>query len=182
MGEIASIAVILIRTFVPFAILRWPLGGIILAIVGDVSDVMIFEKFGWGFFGGGDYHKIDKFFDIYYLFFAFLIVRNWKNALARRTAKMLFLWRFIGFAIFEFTGFRPVFFLAPNIFEYFYLFWTVIIKFFPSFILTPLRLIATLLILGLPKVAQEYIMHYKYADQTWNFIRDHFFWWLYTPK
>jgi len=26
---------------------------------------------------------------------------------------------------------------------------------------------------------QEYLMHFRYIDQVWNFIRDHFFWWLY---
>ncbi|OHA13385.1 MAG: hypothetical protein A2909_01800 [Candidatus Tagabacteria bacterium RIFCSPLOWO2_01_FULL_39_11] len=179
MAEAASIFVIFIRFFVPLTILRWPLGGAVIAIFGDISDVMIMEKFGWGYSGDGSYHNFDKFFDTYYLFFEFLAVHRWQNTLARRTAKTLFLWRFVGFAIFEFTGFRPAFALAPNIFEHFYLFWAAIIRFFPSFVLTPARLVIALLILGLPKVAQEYLMHYKYPDQTWNFIRDHFFWWLY---
>ena len=175
-GEIAVLIVIIIRIFVPFTILRWPLGGMVLAILADASDAMVFEKFGVGRFVNFDYHLADKFFDIYYLFFAYLVVHRWKNTLARRTAKILFLWRFVGFVIFEFTGLRYVLFIAPNIFENFYLFWAIILRFFPSFNLTPLRLGVVLFILGFPKVIQEYIMHY---NQTWHFFRDNLFWWLY---
>lgn len=179
MAEAAPIIVVLIRMLAPLTILRWPLGGAILAILGDISDVMIMEKFGWGYFGDGNYHNFDKFFDTYYLFFEFLAAHRWTNNLARRTAKTLFLWRFIGFTIFEFSGLRPILLIAPNIFEYFYLFWAVILRFFPSFILTPGRLITALLVLGLPKIAQEYLMHYKYPDQTWGFIKERLFWWFY---
>lgn len=176
--EIAPLIIVIIRILVPFTILRWPLGGMILAILGDISDAMVFEKFGTGYFNM-DYHRIDKFLDIYYLFFAFLVVHRWKNTLARRTAKALFLWRFAGFVVFEFSGLQYIFFIAPNIFEHFYLFWAVIIRFFPSFKLTPLRLAIALFILGFPKVIQEYLMHYKFPGQTWHFFRDNVFWWLY---
>lgn len=36
-----------------------------------------------------------------------------------------------------------------------------------------------IILVGLPKIAQEHVMHYKYPDQTWNFLRDHLFWWMY---
>lgn len=176
--EIAPLIVIIIRTLIPFTILKWPLGGMVLAILADISDAMVFEKFGVGYVGV-DYHQADKFFDIYYLFFAFLVVHRWKNTLARRTAKALFLWRFAGFVAFEFTGLQSIFLIAPNIFEHFYLFWAVIIRFFPSFKLTPLRLLLVLFVLGFPKIIQEYLMHYKYPGQTWYFFRDNLFWWLY---
>lgn len=180
-SEIATLIVIITRTFLPLTILRWPLSGALLAILGDISDVMIFEKYGYGyFFSDPTYHIFDKIFDTWYLFFEYLVVFRWTNTLARRTAKTLFLWRFAGFAVFEFWGFRPAFFAAPNIFEHFYLFWAFIIKFLPGFKLNFRRLIVILLILGMPKIIQEYIMHYKYPDQTWNFLRDHLFWWLYS--
>lgn len=179
MEIIVSIIVTALRLLIPFSILRWPLGGIILAILADAFDVIIFEKFGGGLFYNADYHKADKFLDVYYLFFAFLAVHSWTDTLARRTAKTLFLWRFIGFGIFEFTGLRPILLAAPNIFENFFIFWMVILRFFPSFKLTPLRLAVAVFILGFPKVIQEYVMHFKYPDQTWHFIKNNFFWWFY---
>lgn len=44
----ALILVILIRLGLPLTILRWPLGGAVVAILADISDVMIFEQFGSG--------------------------------------------------------------------------------------------------------------------------------------
>ena len=129
----ASIIVIIIRILVPFTILRWALLGGILAMLADAADVMIMEKFGWGYFGNNAYHAFDKFFDTYYLFFEFLVARRWTNVLARRTGMILFTWRFAGFTLFEITKIRPLFFLAPNIFEHFYLFWTSMLRFFPQF-------------------------------------------------
>lgn len=176
--EIVGIIVLALRLVVPLSILRWPLAGMLLSILADAVDVMIFDKFGGGFWGD-NYHEADKILDIYYLFFGFIVVHRWHDVLARRTAKILFLWRFVGFVAFELTGFRPAFFLAPAIFENFYLIWLVILKFVPQFRLTPLRLAVLLLVAGIPKIAQEYVMHFKYPDQTWHFIRSNFFWWLY---
>lgn len=179
-GFTALIIVILIRTFVPFTLFRWPLFGAVLAILADISDVMIFEAFGSGPLEGELYHNFDKIFDTYYLFFEFLVLHKWVNTLARRTGKILFLWRFAGFTLFEFTGIRPFFTLAPNIFEHWYLAWTVIKKWWPQFALTKTRLFIILFIVGAPKVVQEYIMHYAYPDQTWIFLRDHLFYWIYN--
>lgn len=175
----ASITVIIIRAFLPLTVLFLPLGGALLSILGDTADVFILEKFGWGFFGNGSYHHLDKIFDTWYLFLEFLVVFRWKDILARRAAKTLFFWRFVGFALFEITGLKFIFVLAPNIFENFYLLWTIMLKIRPDIQMTLRGLIITVLIAGLPKIIQEYLMHFKYPDQTWNFFRDNFFWWLY---
>jgi hypothetical protein len=176
--ELVGITVLALRLVVPLSILRWPLAGMFLSIAADAVDVMIFEKFGGGFWGD-NYHAADKILDVYYLFFAFIVAHKWRDALARRTAKILFLWRFVGFAVFELTGIRAAFFFAPAIFENFYVVWIVILKFAPQFRLTPLRLAILLLAAGIPKTAQEYVMHFKYPDQTWHFLRDNIFWWVY---
>lgn len=174
----AAVIVTALRLLIPFTILRWALLGGILAMLADAVDRMIFEAFGFGYLSY-DYHVFDKFFDIYYLFFEFLVARKWTNKLARRTGMALFIWRFTGFTLFEITKLRWFFFLAPNIFEHFYLFWAAILRFFPKFKLeSKKRLAVILLILGAPKMVQEYIMHYLEFG-TWNFIRDNFFWWLY---
>ena len=173
-----SVLVVLMRLVVPLSIFRWPLAGILLSIAADASDVMIFEVTGYGFFGGM-YHHLDKVFDIYYLFFAWLVARKWHDVLARRTAALLFWWRALGVAAFELTGWRPIFLIAPSIFENFYIFRAVAVKIKPSFAFTARSMLIALLMVGIPKIAQEYVMHFKYIDQVWNFIRDYFFWWLY---
>jgi len=76
-------------------------------------------------------------------------------------------------------GIKWFFALAPNIFEHFYLFWVAKISFFNKFKLTALRLFVILFIVGVPKIIQEYYMHFKYPDQTWAYIRDYFFFWFY---
>lgn len=177
-GEVASLAIVLVRLAAPFSILRWPLAGILLSIAADASDVMVFEVTGYGFFDG-IYHHLDKIFDLYYLFFAWLVARRWDDLFARRTATALFWWRALGMAAFEATGYRPLFLFAPSIFENFYIFRTVAVKVKPSFAFTWPSLAVVLLAVGIPKVIQEYVMHFRYIGQVWSFIRDHFFWWLY---
>ena len=73
----ASLFVFAARLVAPLAIFRLPLGGVILAMVVDATDIMILSKFGFGWvdatFGKNSYHELDKLFDIYYLFFEFLV-------------------------------------------------------------------------------------------------------------
>ena len=183
-GLIALIVIILLRTFLPFVLFKWPFWGAVSLILADMSDVMVFQSFGSGPLTGEHYHTFDKFFDSYYLFFELLIVWRWRNTLMRRTAKTLFAWRMVGFAIFEVSSLfgvpvRAVFLFAPNIFENFYLFWAFMLRYKPRFKITYKRLAIIVLAVGLPKLAQEYIMHYRFVDQTWGFIRDNFFFWLY---
>ncbi len=179
-GDVAAIIVIIIRGLIPFTILRWPLAGGLLAILGDISDVMIYEGFGMGFFGSLPYHFIDKIFDIWYLFFEFLVVLRWKDdKLARNTGAFLFGWRAVGFFAFIAFGFRAAFFFAPNIFEFFFLAVLIIKRFNKKFKFTWKSLTIVLLIVGIPNIIKEYIMHYKYPDQTWDFFRDNLFWWMY---
>ena len=177
--NITSVIIILLRVLVPFTILRWPLAGTILAILADTSDIMIFEGFGYGFLSGIPYHMLDKIFDMWTLFFEFLVVRQWVDILARKTGMILFGWRFVGFLVFMIFGLREAFFFAPNIFEYFFLTMLVIWKFNKKFELKKKSLIIILLIIGIPSLIKEYIMHFKYPDQTWNFFRDNLFYWLY---
>lgn len=178
-GEIASIVIVLVRLLVPFSMFRWPLAGILLSIAADASDVMIFEVTGYGLFDG-IYHHLDKIFDIYYLFFAWLVARRWQDLLARRTASALFWWRALGVAAFEATGFRPLFLLAPSIFENFYIFRLIAVRVKPTFTFTARSLLIVLLVVGIPKIVQEYLLHFRFIDQVWGFIREHFFWWLYA--
>lgn len=174
-----QLIILLLRLLVPFTILRWPLAGTILAILADSADVMIFDYFGYGFLSGIEYHMMDKIFDMWQLFFEFLVVRQWADILARKTGMFLFGWRSVGFLVFMIFGFRGAFVFAPNIFEYFFLAMLVIWKFNKKFELKKKSLIIILLIIGIPSLIKEYLMHFKYVDQTSNFFRDNFFWWIY---
>ena len=168
-----------IRLVVPLAILRWPFWGALLAIAADASDVMILDKLGWNVLAGQNvYHELDKIFDIYYLALAAYMAFGWQDTLTRRLAFVLFLWRFAGDIIFEITSVRQILFFAPNIFENFYLIIAGLRQFFPRFALDKKRVAAILLIAVIPKIVQEYIMHYL-EFPTWEFFKHTLFFWLY---
>lgn len=184
MEIVVFIFVLLFRSLIPFTLFRWPLLGGLLCIVADASDVMLFEKFGSGPLTDALYHNFDKFFDIYYLGFEAYIAWRWRDRLAAKVAAILFSWRMVGFVIFELSTafgstFRPIFLLAPNIFENFFLLYLVVTKFNPKFKLNRQSLIIFLLVTGIPKLIQEYIMHFAYPDRTWYFLRDNVFFFLY---
>jgi hypothetical protein len=77
------------------------------------------------------------------------------------------------------TAWRPSFFIAPNIFEFFFLACLIIWKFDKKFEFTWKRAGIVLAIVGIPNIIKEYVMHFKFQDQTWNWFRDNMFWWLY---
>lgn len=172
----AAFVVIFIRLFVPLTILRWPFAGALLAILGDISDVVLMDAFGWGIFEGRDYHSYDKMFDTYYLGFEAYMSLKWKMTLARRTSIILFSWRLAGVIVFEFLKIRQLIFLAPNIFENFYLLVVGMKKFFKIKVDSIKKLIIFLLIAGIPKIVQEYIMHYL-EFPTWHFFKKNLFRW-----
>ncbi|MBI2640167.1 MAG: hypothetical protein HYW90_04770 [Candidatus Sungbacteria bacterium] len=177
---ITPFLIIGIRILIPFAIPRWPFWGMLLAVAADASDVMIFDKFGWGILGGRDiYHEFDKVLDIYYLAFAAYAALRWQDVLLRRTAFALFAWRLAGVIIFEITHARQIFFFAPNIFENFYLIVSGFNQFFPAVRINNLgRFGLILLIAAIPKIIQEYIMHYL-EFPIWAFLKNYFLFWLY---
>lgn len=172
----AALAVAIIRIFIPLTILRWPFWGALLAILGDISDVVLMDAFGWGWFEGRDYHSYDKFFDTYYLGLECYMSLKWREILPRRTAAILFLWRLLGVIVFEIFKIRQLIFLAPNIFENFYLLVVGLKKFFGFSINSVKRLVIILLVAGIPKIIQEYIMHYL-EFPTWPFLKKNLFRW-----
>ena len=174
---IAPALVFLIRLLVPLSILRWPFWGMLLSIAADAADVVLFSALGWGVLEGrGMYHELDKVFDIYYLALAAYAAFKWHDALPRRTALALFAWRLAGEVIFELTRTRQVLFFAPNIFENFYLLWAGTLQFLPEVRMTRKRLAVYLLVATVPKIVQEYIMHYL-EFPTWVFIKHNLFRW-----
>lgn len=166
-----------LRLFLPITILRWPFWGLLLAIAADTTDIIIVEALGSEFGTAQRYQIFDKFFDLYYLALAFWVTRQWSEPLARRWAAALFLWRMSGLAVFEATHIRQLIFFAPNIFENFYILVAGLKQFFPTVqVGRKKRLIVLLLIAAVPKIAQEYLMHYL-EFPTWSFIKHNIFRW-----
>ena len=155
-----ALLVLALRLLVPFTIFRWPLLGGVLAFAADFYDFVLLNTFGWGFLTLEAYQPIDKVFDIYYLSFEFLVALRWSDLLARKSAVALFSWRLAGVILFELTQIRKFLFLAPNIFEYFYLTLLTIKKFNSQFRLTKKILLVLVIVIGIPKLVHEYILHY----------------------
>ena len=152
--------ILALRLIIPFTIFRWPLLGGLLAFAADFYDFPLLNSFGWGFLTPETYQPVDKMLDIYYLSFEFLVALRWRDLLARKSAIAFFSWRLIGVIAFELTQMRKLLFFAPNIFEYFYLALLTIKKFRPAFRLTRKTLAIMLLVVGVPKLVHEYILHY----------------------
>lgn len=163
--------VILLRLIIPLLILWRPLSGSIIAMLLDAFDVVIVEFFGPG--GMGDYyHNIDKILDLYYLSLQAFVAWSWTDRRIRLVALALFFYRLIGVIVFEITGWRPTMFIFPNLFEHWFLFILIRERFFPGIKLDSWKRIAGwLVILYIPKVVQEYVLHVAQA-QPWGWIKD----------
>lgn len=165
--------VVILRLIVPLSIFKNPLLGGVLSMLLDAIDVVLIDVIDQGNFS--NYHQLDKYLDIYYLSFELIMLLKFKSALIRRTAIFLFVYRFIGFLLFEFSQIRIFLFLFPNLFENFFLFVFAYKHFFDKEISTYRGLILILLILLIPKMAQEYLLHFAEA-KPWNWFKDTIWW------
>jgi hypothetical protein len=148
--------VLVMRLTVPLTIFRWPLLGGVLAIVADTVDILVFQAFGFPSFG---YHELDKLLDTYYLAIEVIVAQRWEP-LPRTTASALFAYRLLGVALFEWTDDRTVLLIFPNLFEFFFLLYAARLRFLDRPELTRATTPAWLAVLLVPKMAQEYTLHY----------------------
>lgn len=165
-----QITVIALRIVIPLLILKRPLAGGIAAMLLDALDVVIVELFGPG--GMGDhYHRIDKVLDLYYLGLEAWVSRLWVLSIPRLISLSLFAFRVVGVVLFEIIQWRGLLFIFPNLFENWYLFVLVAVRFFPGVqLLTWRQCLGWLAILYIPKLAQEYVLHVSEA-QPWDWIK-----------
>jgi len=162
--------VVAMRLLVPLLILRWPLAGGVAAMVADALDVVLIEAIGLGGFGGR-YHTTDKLLDTYYLAIEWAVAWRWDSAWAKWPALALFPYRMIGVVLFEVTGRRIMLFVFPNMFENWWLYCVAVARFFPTVYPHSFKTAALPLALLLPpKMAQEYLLHYREA-QPWDWIK-----------
>ena len=154
---IGIFVVLALRLIVPLSIFKWPFWGTILSAIFDALDVVIADFIGIGKFT--NYHGFDKILDMYYLSFAFIVSLKW-DKLARNTSVFLFIYMLFGFIGFEITGIRLFLFVFPNMFEMFFWFEAGRQLYKPEWKLTKKRLFVALAVLLIPKMIQEYILHF----------------------
>ncbi|MBA3275233.1 MAG: hypothetical protein H0T72_05515 [Chloroflexia bacterium] len=166
-----QLVVIGLRLIVPLLILKRPLAGGIAAMLLDATDVIIVEFFGPGGMGA-HYQNIDKGLDLWYLGLEAYVSLSWTERIPRLISVWLFALRLVGVALFELSGWRPLLFIFPNLFENWFLFVLVIWRFFPNVRLDNWRrCLSWLAVLYIPKLGQEYLLHVAEA-QPWSWLKD----------
>lgn len=164
--------VIGLRLVVPLLILRfWVTGGIV-AMLLDGGDVIITDALDLGGFGD-HYAELDKVLDSYYLSLELLVALGWRSAWARVPALALFIYRLVGVALFELSEARIFLFIFPNMFENWWLYVVVVMRWFPRAVPHDRRtVLIPMLALLVPKMAQEYLLHFAEA-KPWGWTQDH---------
>lgn len=174
----APVLVIAVRLVVPLSILRWPLGGAIAAMVVDALDVVLVDTFA-SLLGeprefGPIYAELDKWLDLYYLTIEAYVASRWREPLLRDAALLLFAWRVIGVVVFSLTAFEGALLVFPNLFENLYLYVVAVRRFVPRLLpRTAAQLLVLLLILWIPKILQEWVLHIEEAH-PWQWLRSTF--------
>ena len=145
-----------IRILGSLPVLRWPLAGAIVAILVDLSDLLLRDVLDLG--GIPDYQAFDKWIDQVYLGAFLLVALRWAGP-ERAIAVGLYVYRLIGFVAFEATGERALLLLFPNVFELWFLVVAAVHRVRPGFAWRPLTLVPTLVVLVAIKEVQEWALH-----------------------
>lgn len=152
--EIALFAAFRVATSLP--VLRWPLAGGLLAIGGDLADLLLRDLVDLG--GVGDYQLLDKALDQVYLALFLVVALRWEGV-ERRVAVGLYVYRLVGSLLFVVTGERAALFLFPNVFEPWFLFVAAIHHRSTPLRWTPARVAGVLAVLTALKLVQEWALH-----------------------
>ncbi len=162
--------IIAIRLLIPVMILRWPLIGGVASMIADTLDVVLIELIGLGGFGDF-YHTTDKLLDTYYLSFELVVSLGWQNAYAKWICAALFPYRVLGVLLFELTGHRVMLIIFPNLFENWWLWCALTKDYLPQFEPKTWRAsLVALALLLIPKMGQEYMLHYAEV-QPWDWTK-----------
>ena len=115
-AEVVVIALVRVAGSLP--VLRWPLAGGILAVLVDLSDLLLMNVLDLG--GVPDYQRLDKVLDLVYMATFLVVALRWTGP-DRWISVALFAYRMVGFVAFEATGERALLLLFPNVFETWFL-------------------------------------------------------------
>jgi len=152
--------VISLRLIVPFSIFKFGLWGVLASILADWID---FDTLLLGNIRVDQpkltpyYQKFDKALDSFYLTFIAILVLNKFSHPISTICLVLYIYRMLGFILFEITKNRKFFVIAPNFFENFCL----VILFFSKFSLeiNYKSLFLPVLLSFIVKMLQEIFIH-----------------------
>jgi hypothetical protein len=145
-----------IRVAGSLPVLRWPLAGGLLAVLADLSDLILRDVIDLG--GIPDYQSFDKWIDQVHLVAFLAVALRWSGP-ERAVAVVLYAWRLVGFVAFEATADRELLLWFPNVFEFWFLLVAALHRFRPGFSWSPLRLVVALAVLLAAKEVQEWALH-----------------------
>lgn len=115
--EMFIIAVVRVLGSLP--VLRWPLAGAIIAMLVDLSDLFMMDLIHLG--GVKDYQAFDKYLDQVYMLTFLIVALRWQP-LVRNISIALYVYRLVGFVVFEVTESRDLLLVFPNVFEFWFVF------------------------------------------------------------
>ena len=142
-----------VRVLGSLPVLRWPLAGGLLAILVDLSDLLLLDLGGIP-----DYQAFDKWADQVYLALFLVVALRW-SGVERSIAVALYLFRLVGFVAFEMTGERGLLLLFPNVFEPWFLVVAAVHHWRPGFTWRPATLAMAVTGLTAIKEIQEWALH-----------------------
>ena len=151
--EVIVIAAIRIAGSLP--VLRWALLGGLLAILVDLSDLLLIGVLDLG--GVPDYQNLDKWLDQVYLALFLVVALRWTGP-ARTISIALYTYRLVGFVLYELTGERALLLVFPNVFE----FWFIFVAFAGDARIarwSRAQIAISLVVLTLLKIVQEWALH-----------------------
>jgi len=152
--EILLYVVFRVATSLP--VLRWPLAGGLLAIGGDLADLLLRDVVDLG--GLGDYQLLDKLMD-QVTYALFLVVALRWTGVERSVSVALYSYRLVGAILFVVTGERAILLVFPNVFELWFLLVALLHHRREPVVWTAPRLTLTLIGLALVKELQEWALH-----------------------
>jgi hypothetical protein len=158
-------------------VLRWAFVGGIIAVLVDFSDLFMMNLLDLG--GLKNYQVFDKWVDQVYMLTFLLVALRWEGP-ARTIAIWLYLYRLLGFVVFEVADARSLLLLFPNVFEFWFLFVASLPHWRPGFAYTRRNVAVAGGILLVLKMFQEYVLHYgrwldnftavEAVEATWGWV------------
>lgn len=145
-----------VRILGSLPVLRWPLAGGILAILVDLSDLLLRDTLDLG--GIPDYQAFDKWMDQVYMALFLVVALRWSGP-ERTIAVGLYAFRLVGFALFEMTADRGLLLLFPNVFEPWFILVAALHHYRPGFGWTGGRLAVALALATAVKMVHEWALH-----------------------
>lgn len=158
----AFLAASAFRIVASLTVLRWAFAGGLIAIGADLTDKVLINLIDIGFMR--HYQVWDKVIDQVYMLAFLFVAWSW-GGLARNVSVALFIFRIPGVVLFELTNVREVLLLFPNVFEFWFVFMAGMYHYRPGYELTRQRAALFVGFLTIPKLFQEWFLHwYRWLD------------------